>query len=147
MSIFGFLAWSRAPGTAHHHPSFPPEPASPPVLNRRFLPRWQRAAPCTDRAARLVVDPVCECVMPKTELDGLPVIEAPDSEKISVAVKPDDVQSSGISDREKLPHLKNVDLVTKSGSDAGASGFGMRHSLGLSLGLLLLILITYLIFG
>ena len=29
--------------------------------------------------------------MPKTELDGLPVIEVPDSE-ITVAVKPDDLQ-------------------------------------------------------
>ena len=85
--------------------------------------------------------------MPKTELDGLPVIDAPDSEKITVAAKPDDVQSSGISERVRLPHLKNVDLVTESGSDAGAPGFGVRYSLGLSLGLLLLILITYLIFG
>jgi hypothetical protein len=34
------------------------------------------------------------CVMPKTELDGLPVIEVPDSEEITVAVKPEDIQES-----------------------------------------------------
>jgi len=28
-------------------------------------------------------------VMPKTELDGLPVVEVPDSEEITVAVKAD----------------------------------------------------------
>jgi hypothetical protein len=32
--------------------------------------------------------------MPKTELDGLPVIEAPDSEEITVAVKPEDIQGA-----------------------------------------------------
>jgi len=30
--------------------------------------------------------------MPKTELDGLPVIEADESEKITVAVKPEDLE-------------------------------------------------------
>ena len=88
-----------------------------------------------------------ECAMPKSEFYGLPVIEAPDSEEITVAVKPDDLKQGDMSDRAKLPHVKNVDLVTESGSDAGAPGFRMRHSLGLSLGLLLLILITYLVFG
>jgi hypothetical protein len=32
--------------------------------------------------------------MPKTELDGLPVIEVPDSEEITVAVKSEDIQES-----------------------------------------------------
>ena len=36
--------------------------------------------------------------MPKTELDGLPVIEIPDSEEITVAVKPDDMQEGDIND-------------------------------------------------
>ena len=36
--------------------------------------------------------------MPKTELDGLPVIEVPDSEEITVAVKPDDMQEGDIND-------------------------------------------------
>jgi hypothetical protein len=84
--------------------------------------------------------------MPKTEFYGLPVIEAPDSEEITVAVKPDD-QKDDVSDRKKLRHIKNVDLVTESSSNAGTPGFRLRHSLALSLGVLLLILITYLVFG
>ena len=32
--------------------------------------------------------------MPKTELDGLPVIEVPENEEITVAVKPEDLQDS-----------------------------------------------------
>ena len=39
----------------------------------------------------MTVTVVCECVMPKTEFDGLPVIEVPDSEEITVAVKPADM--------------------------------------------------------
>jgi len=84
--------------------------------------------------------------MPKREFHGLPVIEALDSEEITVAVKADD-QKRDRSDRKKLPHIKNVDLVAESRSNAGAPGFGVRHSLGLTLGLLLLILITYFVFG
>jgi hypothetical protein len=34
-----------------------------------------------------------ECVMPKTELDGLPVIDADESEEITVAVSADDMQA------------------------------------------------------
>ncbi len=84
--------------------------------------------------------------MPKSELDGLPVIDVPDSEEITVAVKADD-QKRDVSDRKRLPHVKNVDLVAETRSNAGAPGFGVRHSLGLTLGMLLLILITYLVFG
>ena len=40
--------------------------------------------------------------MPKTELDGLPVIEVPDSEEITVAVKPDDMPTLGRSLRKTL---------------------------------------------
>ena len=84
--------------------------------------------------------------MPKSELDGLPVIDVPDSEEITVAVKADD-QKRDVSDRKRLPHVKNVDLVAETRSNAGAPGFGVRHSLGLTFGMLLLILITYLVFG
>jgi hypothetical protein len=52
-----------------------------------------------------------------------------------------------MSNRETIPHVENVDLVPESRSHAGASGFGMQHSFGLSLGVLLLILMTYLVFG
>jgi hypothetical protein len=41
--------------------------------------------------------------MPKTELDGLPVIEVPDSEEITVAVKPDDIQDGDEADPEQHP--------------------------------------------
>jgi hypothetical protein len=41
--------------------------------------------------------------MPKTELDGLPVIEVPDSEEIAVAVKPDDIQEGDEADPEQHP--------------------------------------------
>ena len=41
--------------------------------------------------------------MPKTELDGLPVIEVPDSEEITVAVKPDDMQEGDMDDPEQHP--------------------------------------------
>ena len=41
--------------------------------------------------------------MPKTELDGLPVIEVPDSEEITVAVKPDDMQEGDTDDRKQHP--------------------------------------------
>ena len=41
--------------------------------------------------------------MPKTELDGLPVIEVPDSEEITVAVQPDDMQEGDIEDPEHHP--------------------------------------------
>lgn len=84
--------------------------------------------------------------MPKSELHDLPVIEALDSDEITVAVKSDD-QKRDVSDKEKFPHVKNVDLVAETNSNAGVPGFGVRHSLGLTLGLLLLILVTYLVFG
>ena len=42
--------------------------------------------------------------MPKTELDGLPVIEVPDSEEITVAVKPDDMQEGDMEDPEQHPN-------------------------------------------
>ena len=45
----------------------------------------------------------CECVMPKTELDGLPVIETDESEEITVAVKPDDIQEGDEADPEQHP--------------------------------------------
>ena len=51
------------------------------------------------------------------------------------------------NEEENIPHVKNVKLVVESNSNAGAPGFNTRHSLGLSLGLLLMILIAYLVFG
>ena len=41
--------------------------------------------------------------MPKTEVDGLPVVEVPDSEEISVAVKPEDIQDGDEADPEQHP--------------------------------------------
>jgi hypothetical protein len=41
--------------------------------------------------------------MPKTELDGLPVIEVPDSAEITVAVKPDDMQEGDMDDPQRHP--------------------------------------------
>jgi hypothetical protein len=41
--------------------------------------------------------------MPKTEFDGLPVIEVPESEEITVAVKPNDVQEGNMDDPEQHP--------------------------------------------
>ena len=43
------------------------------------------------------------CVMPKTEFDGLPVIEVPDSEEITVAVNPDDIQEGDKANPEQHP--------------------------------------------
>jgi hypothetical protein len=36
--------------------------------------------------------------MPKTELDGLPLVEVPDSEEITVAVKADGLREADIKD-------------------------------------------------
>ena len=41
--------------------------------------------------------------MPKTELDGLPVIEVPDTEEITVAVKPVDMQEGDMDNPEQHP--------------------------------------------
>lgn len=42
-------------------------------------------------------------MIPKTELDGPPVIEAPESEELTVAVKPDDLQEGDMDDPEQHP--------------------------------------------
>ena len=42
-------------------------------------------------------------VMPKIELDGLPVIDAAESETITVAVSPDDLQAGDIKNPERHP--------------------------------------------
>jgi hypothetical protein len=44
-----------------------------------------------------------ECVMPKIELDGLPVIDAPDSEEITVAVSGDDMEAGDMKKPERHP--------------------------------------------
>jgi hypothetical protein len=41
--------------------------------------------------------------MPKIELDGLPVIDAPESETISVAVSADDLQAGDTKNPERYP--------------------------------------------
>jgi hypothetical protein len=41
--------------------------------------------------------------MPKIELDGLPVIDAPESEEITVAVGADDMQAGNTKNPERHP--------------------------------------------
>jgi len=41
--------------------------------------------------------------MPKDEFDGLPVIDTDESEEITVAVKPDDMQDGDEADPEQHP--------------------------------------------
>ena len=41
--------------------------------------------------------------MPKDEVDGLPVVDVPESENITVAVKPDDLQDGDEADPEQHP--------------------------------------------
>jgi hypothetical protein len=41
--------------------------------------------------------------MPKIEFDGLPVIEVPDREEITVAVKPEDIQEGDEANPEQHP--------------------------------------------
>ena len=41
--------------------------------------------------------------MPKTELDGLPVIDADESEQITVAVSADDIQAGDTKNPERHP--------------------------------------------
>jgi len=41
--------------------------------------------------------------MPKIELDGLPVIDADESDQITVAVSPDDIQAGDLKNPERHP--------------------------------------------
>jgi hypothetical protein len=41
--------------------------------------------------------------MPKTELDGLPVIDTHESEEITVAVKPEDIEEGNEGNPEQHP--------------------------------------------
>ena len=41
--------------------------------------------------------------MPKVELDGLPVVDAPDSEEITIVVSPDDLQAGDMKNPERHP--------------------------------------------
>ena len=41
--------------------------------------------------------------MPKTELDGLPVIDSDESEEISVAVKPEDIEEGDEANPKQHP--------------------------------------------
>lgn len=53
--------------------------------------------------------------MPKTEFDGLPVIEVPDSKEITVAVKPEDIQEG--DDKDPGQHPIAIALRRQSGVD------------------------------
>ena len=53
--------------------------------------------------------------MPKTELDGMPVIEVPDSEEITVAVKVDGFDEGELNDPEQHPIA--IALRRQSGID------------------------------
>ena len=55
--------------------------------------------------------------MPKTELDGLPVIETDESEEIAVAVKPDDIQEA----TGPIPSSIRLPLPCVGGTDGVAS--------------------------
>ena len=63
-----------------------------PVVHGR-IPSNRNGGRCT-QATNVRRPPVLieSDVMPKTELDGLPVIEVPDSEEITVAIKPEDIE-------------------------------------------------------
>jgi hypothetical protein len=47
----------------------------------------------------------------KIELDGLPVVDAPDSEEITIAVSPDDLQAGDMKNPRTAP---NSDCLTAS---------------------------------
>jgi hypothetical protein len=47
--------------------------------------------------------------MPKTELDGLPVIEADESEEITVAVKPKDIEEGD----ERIPERHPIAIALR----------------------------------
>ena len=53
--------------------------------------------------------------MPKIELDGLPVIDAAESEKITVAVSADDLEAGDMKDPERHPVA--IALRRQSGVD------------------------------
>jgi hypothetical protein len=55
--------------------------------------------------------------MPKIEFDGLPVIEVPESEEITVAVKPEDLQDGDEADPEQHPIA--IALRRQGGIDDG----------------------------
>jgi len=57
------------------------------------------------------------------------------------------VTDSQTPTRRSIPHVENVDLVPATHSDPDPSAYSPRYFLGLSLGLLLMILLSYLIFG
>jgi hypothetical protein len=76
----------------------PPSPA-PSDAQRLGLPSCPMVAPffC------VVGKTVRECVTPKDEFEGLPVIDVPESEEITVAVKPDDLAEGDMNDPERHP--------------------------------------------
>ena len=52
--------------------------------------------------------------MPMTELDGLPIIETDESEEITVAVKPEDIEEGDDSARA-TPHRYSSWTATRRG--------------------------------
>jgi hypothetical protein len=53
--------------------------------------------------------------MPKTEFDGLPIIDTDESEEITVAVHPEDIQEGDVKDPEQHPLA--IALRRQSGVD------------------------------
>ena len=53
--------------------------------------------------------------MPKIELDGLPVIDADESEMITVAVSPDDLQAGDTKKPERHPVANRLAASTRRG--------------------------------
>jgi hypothetical protein len=64
--------------------------------------------------------------MPKNELDGLPVIDVAESEKINVAVSQDDLQAGDLKDPEQHPiaialrRMRGVDDARVTNSETRA---------------------------
>ena len=52
-----------------------------------------------------------------------------------------------MSDGENIPHVENVRLIRDSRSHAGVPGFSSRFAFVFSLGLLVLFLLAYFVFG
>ncbi len=52
-----------------------------------------------------------------------------------------------MSKQERIPHIENVDLVPESRAHDGAPGFNLQFNLVPIVGLSVLILLSYIIFG
>ena len=82
-------------------------------------------------------------VTPKDEFEDLPVIEARESEEITVAGNPHYLRDGDATDPVQHPHVENVRLIKRSKSHGGATGFNSDIPLFLSIGLVGLCLLGY----